>query len=198
MFIPTVPAAPPAAPAPAVQSPIEEKAPHKDGKPVSEAAAETAIKEATPVERWQKLLKDAKLSEDEALRIVDQVLQKGWWEREYLLWGGRLKVVLRSRDVQHRMRLRQALDAVLDKTDFTVSNVVCRCNTAGSLSSYQGRPLAFAPPDATRDKIEEAYQSREEFVSRLPDPVYEQITAALAHFDLWTMAAFAEGAAQGF
>jgi hypothetical protein len=47
-------------------------------------------------------------------------------------------------------------------------------------------------------EIEDAYTRRYEFVGKLPAPVFEQMTVALAHFDAIVAAATAEGAAQGF
>lgn len=182
---PPAPVAPPAAPAAA--SP--------EGKP-----EETGPKpeELSPTERWRKALEAAKITEAQALQILKAVIHKGFYEKEYSLWNGLVKVVFRTRDAHHVIRLQRALEALEDRSQFSISQTVYRANVSGSLASYQGSALPTTGASDSADAVEQAYQRRYEFVGKLPGPVFEQLTVALAHFDAIVAAAFSEGAAQGF
>lgn len=153
----------------------------------------------TPAERWQKLLASAGITEQDAYAILDAVIQKGYWEKEYRLWNGRVKCVFRTRDAHHLMRVRQSLEDLSDRSEFSVSQTIFRVNTAGSLSSYQNVVLpAVDIAKASVEEIENAYVQRYNFIGKLPAPIFEQMYVALAHFDAVVTAATSEGAAQGF
>lgn len=193
-FVPSIqnePLAPPAA------APAEAPAAATAAEPPA-AASGPKPEEKTPVERWREALEAAKITEAEALTVLKSVIQKGFYEKEYPLWKGLVKIVFRTRDAHHVLRVRRALEELEDRSEFSISQTMFRANVAGSLASYQNQSLPFASLDASSALIEEAYFKRYDFVGKLPGPVFEQITVALAHFDRIVAAACAEGAAQGF
>jgi hypothetical protein len=164
-------------------------------------AAETVdvTKELTPLEKWHKGLEQVKITETQAYDILDALISKGYYEREYKIWGNRVRVMFRTRDTQHLLRVQRSLEALRDPTQFSISQTVFKANVAASLVSYQSATLPIADPaKGTPAEIEEAYVKRSEFVAKLPGNVYEQLTIALAHFDSVVNAACAEGAAQAF
>ncbi len=151
-----------------------------------------------PIERWQKGLATLGVSEKEAHNVIKLILKQGYWEKEYELWGGLLKITLRTRDAQHLLRVKNALDMLAERTQFAVGEVVRRCNLSGSLAKYQTTHLDHPTNKSTLEEVEECYQSRYDFVGRLPHPVVEQMVQALIHFEGIVAAITSEGAAQGF
>jgi hypothetical protein len=173
--------------------PIEEKKVEK-----IEKIDNDAITRLTPAERWEAGLKDAKLSKESAYEIIRAILRKGYWEKEYSIWNGELTATFRTRDRYHVHRVRRALEALADRTEFAISQAVFSCNLAGSLMAFQGKELPHPELGTPRVAVEEAYKIRYDFVDALQAPVTDQLTVALAHFDALVAAATQEGAAQGF
>lgn len=168
-------------------------------KPEKKEEETNPILVLTPAERWQKNLKDAEISEAQAFVILDDVIAKGYWEKEYPLFRGRLNVTFRTRDGQHRRRLQRALqEHSSNVSTLTFTEIVTRYNLAASLSVYKKTRLPFAAETATVDDVEEAFLKRYDFVGRLPAPVFDQLVEALVNFDKVVAAAFSEGAASGF
>lgn len=153
----------------------------------------------TPAERWEKNLADAGLNEAQAFAILDDVIAKGYWEKEYSLFRGRLNVIFRTRDGQHRRRVQRALqEQVAPVSTLTFTEIVTRYNLAASISVFKKTRMSFAPDNATVDQIEDAFLNRYDFVGKISGPVFDQLVEALIDFDKIVTAAFSEGAASGF
>lgn len=165
----------------------------------AEKAEEITELKLTPAERWQKNIADAGLSEAQAFVILDEVIAKGHWEKEYNLFRGRLNVTFRTRDGQHRRRVQRALqEQVAPVSTLTFTEIVTRYNLACSLSVFKKNRMPFAADNATVDQVEEAFLQRYDFVGKISGPVFDQLVEALIDFDKVVTAAFSEGAASGF
>ena len=153
----------------------------------------------TPAERWLRNIQNAGLAEDAANEILDKVLEQGFWDKEYLLYGGRLKVTLRSRDAAANQRVANALDEVRTN-DLTVTNQArLRVQLACSLVRYRDHALPVASPDLPMGDHDRAFSSRLAFCDRsIAGPVIEALYRALIDFDGKTYAALSEGASSGF
>lgn len=153
----------------------------------------------TPAERWEKNIESAGLSEAQAFAILDDVIAKGYWEKEYNLFRGRLNVTFRTRDGQHRRRVQRALqEQSTPVSTLSFTEIVTRYNLAASLSVFKKTRLPFAPDNGTVDQIEDAFLQRYDFVGKISGPVFDQLVEALIDFDKLVTAAFSEGAAAGF
>lgn len=175
-----------------------EVTPSMDQSKAEKSEPESELK-LTPAERWEKNIADAGLTQPQAFAILDDVIMKGYWEKEYNLFRGRLNVTFRTRDAQHRRRVQRALqDQNSSITPLTFTEIVSRYNLSGSLSVYKKVRLPFAAENGTPDQIEEAFLQRYDFVGKISGPVFDQLIEALIDFDKVVAAAFSEGAASGF
>lgn len=153
----------------------------------------------TPAERWAANVKAAKLTEDEANAILDSILQNGYWEKTYSLYGKRLQVLFRTRTSGDSARAARALDNVRTNDPAVYQTALGMVNLACSLMKYNDRALPVSRPGATQGEVEDTYQSRYSFCAEtIPGPVLPTVLQALADFDNKVFAALSEGAEHGF
>jgi len=210
--VPPAPPLPPSAPVFDPRSPTDQLAQEfLNATPPATTEAERAkqIEEArakakeylslTPAERWQRNIKNAGMSEDQANEILDKVLDQGFWEKEYVLYNGRLKLTLRSRDAAANQRVANALDEVRTFDQRVLDQARLRVQLACSLVRYRDKVLPLAAPDEEPAKHETAFRARLAFCDQfIAGPVVESVFRALIDFDAKTYAALSEGASSGF
>lgn len=152
-----------------------------------------------PAERWEKNVKAAGMTVDEAEKILDAVLEKGHWEKEYSLYRGRLKLTLRSRDFAANQRVAQAVDNVRTNDEAVLYQTRMRTQLACSLLRYKDITLAYPDSNAGRAAHEDAYIERAKFVdTNIQSAVADAVFQALSDFDRRTYAALSEGADDSF
>lgn len=159
--------------------------------------------ERTPAERWADNLRAAKLTEADANAILDAVLARGHYAREYKIFHGRLTATLRTRDGYALNRVAGAVDRLRNPVEAVVQQTVFHLNLAGSIVRFKpaGKPDVALPhpsPNEQADVIEKAFLERLAFVDGLAGPVLNQLYQCLAHFDMIVAAATSEGAAENF
>ena len=156
------------------------------------------------VETWKERVEKAGLKEEEALVILDRVMDDGFYEKEYTLLQGRAKITLRSRDPNHPLRVRDLLTTVADKSPYNVQQTIFRANLAGSISRFQTRKkdVRFPHPDytkATAVEIEDMFSKRDAMVvPAIPEPCLDAVFRAVADFDNIMAAIFSPGSVEGF
>lgn len=165
----------------------------------NEPPKEEPTKEKDPIETWREGLKAAGINEAQAGTILDSMLEKGYWERDYRLFNGRVVLRLRTRDAQNINRIMALIDRMRLPTQALIDEHIAILNLAGSIVSLRDAQLPH--PDVNKsstDVIEDAFDKRREFVSRIAGPLMPAIRSALVHFDSVVAAALANGAAEGF
>lgn len=174
----------------------------EESKRPDEAKPETAKaepkKEAPPKPpTWEERLAAVELTPDQAFVILDAVLEKGFYERTFPLYGGRISVTLRTRDGSHRQRIANALDELRTNDPRVHGQVMSRMFLAGSLVRFNKDTLDMAEEGDSRAK-EAAFQSRLAYVDKLSDPVLDTLFELISRFDGWTFASLSNGAPTGF
>ena len=167
--------------------------------PAQDPATAAPEPELEPIEKWRAALKEAGITEEQAGTILDSMLSKGYWEREYRLFYGKVVLKLRTRDAQNINRIMSAIDQMRMPTPAMVDEAIALLNLSGSI--VQLRDVTLPHPDAlkaTVDDIETAFDQRRAFVARIPGPLMPAIRKALVHFDQVVAAALANGAIEGF
>jgi hypothetical protein len=161
---------------------------------------------------WKAQLEKLGVSDEQAEKILDDLAFKGFFAREYKLWGGRVTVVLRSRDIYCKQRTTQGTDMLRNPTDQSYGFTLYRYNLAGSLQAYKTRqdekPLLF--PHVTikpteqitpelMTKMADAFDQRLAWVDhQLQGPLGGRLFECVQHFDNLVAAVLAKGAAEGF
>jgi hypothetical protein len=210
--VPPAPPLPPSAPVFDPRNPADQLAqeilnaappaatPEERLKQIEEARAKAKeYLSLTPAERWLRNIKNAGLTEAEANEILDKVLEQGYWEKEYALYNGRLKITLRSRDAAANQRVANALDEVRSFDQRVLDQARLRVQLACSLVRFRDKILPTAAPDEDPAKHEAAFRARLTFCDQyIAGPIVEAVYRALIDFDAKTYAALSEGAPAGF
>lgn len=152
-----------------------------------------------PIEKWRDGLRKAGITEAYAETVLDSMLSKGYWEREYKLYHGRVLLKLRTRDAQNINRIMAAIDRMRVPSAPLIEEHITLLNLAGSIVKL--RDVNLPHPDVNTssvDEIEDAFEKRREFTRRISGPLMPAIRAALVHFDKIVAAALADGADEGF
>lgn len=158
-----------------------------------------AVDNRAPIEKWREGLRKADITEAQAETILDSMLSKGYWEREYKLFHGKVTLKLRTRDAQNLNRIMSTIDRMRVPAPSLIEEHISMLNLAGSI--VQLRSVTLPHPDiakASVDEIEEAFEKRQEFTRRISGPLMPAIRVALVHFDKVVAAALADGADEGF
>lgn len=169
----------------------------------AKAAAEAGAPEAKPEEAakpetWEDRLKAAGLTPEQGLQILDAMIERGYYEKTFPLYGGRRTLVLRTRDGYSRQRVSNALDALRTNDPRVHYQTTMRLCLAGSLVQFGKKTLPFSMPDADLDAQETAFNERLKFLDSIGDPFLDTLYAQLTQFDRWTFAALSNGAPSGF
>ena len=183
-------AAEPDAPVPAVTTPPpvtpEGALVNAVDKVKEEAAAEETL---SPAERYQRRLREANLTNAEAITVYDAVLSKGYYE-QYVRLGKSGRAVFRTRLYEDALRLQTALEAQKPQLVISQDDIITRYNLAASLYEWQGKPV----PHENELDFENALR----LIRRMPAPVYSLLVNELSKFDAKVLAVFSEGAAENF
>ena len=153
-----------------------------------------------PIEKWLDAIKEVGLSDIEAENILDEYLQKGFWEKDYNLFRGKLKVTLRTREGYSLQRVANSLDALRTNDPTVYTQTMFRINLASSLSKFKEIRFDFPKYNGKNaTEIDEQFTKRLQFIdTEIGSLILQQLYFALENFDQLTRAVFSEGAASGF
>ncbi len=186
--------------------------PAQQPQPAVEQAKPQVKKDQLTREEWEALtpseqraynLKQFKLTEDDVRTIQRSILRRGYWSREYKMWGGELTVTLRSPHGEHRLRRARMLDRLESPTNLMLSETTSRIELAGSLSSYddgENKTIFDFPGRAEQDeqKLENMFNERYKYISEIDPQIQVHLFAAQNHFTNLIAAALANGAVESF
>ena len=151
-----------------------------------------------PVKDYRKFLKENDITEDEAAKIVDDLLTQGFYE-ETIALTRRTSIRLRTRLQQDSMRLQTTLQIRRPIYESAVNEIIGRYNIAASLSLYKDKVFDFpAVGENSQSVIDTLFTRRLDFVECLPEPVFVTIQNKLARFDTKIALIFREGVVENF
>lgn len=150
-----------------------------------------------PVEDYKAYLAKLGIDEDEAARIVDDMLTKGFYEETFKLSKTR-HCKLRTRAHRDTIRLQTAME--VQRPIFTDSSneLQTRYNMAASLSAYNGEDYYFPEQSDSQEKVDKLFDERLKAVECLPAPIFSAISLLLARFDQKILAVMRPGVAENF
>lgn len=173
--------------------------------PPTEKKAEAEKKASdtlTPQQKWLRTLEEAKVTEEEALRICSEQMDVGYTERSFERMGGKLVITLRSRDGAHRSRLRYALDSLSNPVQTVYNETVLRTNLNSSIVRLRmgEKVIEFPHPAENSDPqvVEEKYRERALKVDRMSENILDICYTVLGRFDAMVSAALSGGSIEGF
>jgi hypothetical protein len=161
------------------------------------AEAEQAAEDLKPHERYERRLKDVGVTRDEAARIVDAILERGYWSEEVPITSRR-KVKLRTRQYRDGERLTNYLEATRPFFAETRNEITYKYCLAASLEQYGETKFKHLAPSASKDDHDQAFQIRLDFLGGLADPALRILFAKLSKFDVKVATVTEEGAIENF
>jgi len=144
--------------------------------------------ESSPELTYEQRLAQHKVTREEALQIVDDIMTKGLYTRDYKITG-KTDVTFRSRDLGDQERAQQALEEQVPQFSGTVSIILAKHNLAASLAKFGDKEF----PD-TDDGFKKAYA----FVGKLPHMLFNVLVSKLSQFDELVLTVMDEGAIENF
>lgn len=136
----------------------------------------------TPYEEWLEEIAEAKLSREEAARIVDAILTKGYYEESYRV--NKTLFTLRTRSTADADRTMEIIHEQRPSSTAHYSHLVSRINTASSLSKFGSTSFSHTPPaQNNRGALDLEWKERYRFITALPSPVFYLLTQILQRFD---------------
>lgn len=171
--------------------PVE--APEEDLGRVAVEALEKKIEEQalTPAELYRKRLAEADISLEEASRVFDDMIAKGYYEKRVMIKGR--EAVFRTRTYEDHLRSVSAVEVANPKYAATQQELQSRFNLAASLASWAG--TTFKTPSGDPEK---EFASTMTAIRRMPAPIYALLLGELSKFDAKMFLIFSEGAVENF
>ncbi len=134
------------------------------------------------VAAWEQQLKDSNISREEAARVLDSIVTRGIYEETYKY--GQIIFKLRTRTATDADRVVEMLQEFEPRTTVALQHLVSRINVASSLSSYGDKVFSFTPnSENNRAELDLEFNTRYQFISNIPQPVFFAITQVLEKFD---------------
>lgn len=150
-----------------------------------------------PVTDYKKYLKEQKIEEEEAAEIVDNLLMKGFHEERFDL-SKRRAVTFRTRSQQDIIRLQTAMQVQRPLYQDTMNELIIRYNMAASIASFGDKVFEFPPENASVADADKLFDTRLDYVEKLPAAVFAKLSIKLAKFDQKIAAVMREGVAENF
>lgn len=181
----------PAAP----RSPTEEVLKAEETKLDADVKRDEAV--LKPMQSYEDKLKQVGISKEEAAEIVDSVLLKGHYSKEYSITK-RIKVRFRTRGARDTKRATDMLEAQRFSMAAHYNETLGRYLLAASLEMFGNEKLEHPGKTATADDIEKSYAARLTYVENLSDPALRVLMQKLGVFDVMISTVLEEGTIENF
>lgn len=135
---------------------------------------------------YEQKIKNHGLSMDEALDIVNAILDNGYYEKAYRVTP-RWEVVFRTRTTADQDRVLRRIEDANPQFPATVTQILAKYNLAASMIRFKG--IDFSKKD---------FDERLKFVMNLPEVMLRVLSGKLARFDQLMLDVLDEGAIQNF
>lgn len=134
-------------------------------------------------DEWVSDLRYNKVDIREAEKILDTIMQKGFYEESYRIAGSVFK--LRTRTTVDADRLIEMLRELAPESEAVATHLIARVNVASSLSKFGDHNFPHSvPSDDNRDLLDEEWRIRWTYISSLPQPIFLAIAQTMQRFDL--------------
>lgn len=137
----------------------------------------------THKDEWKQDLEFNRISISDAEKILDTIMQKGFYEESYRIAGSIFK--LRTRTTVDSDRLIEMLRELAPESEAVATHLIARVNIASSLSKFGDNNFPHSQPsDENRELLDQEWRLRWTFISSLPQPVFLAIVQTMQRFDL--------------
>jgi len=134
-------------------------------------------------DEWIQDLRINKVELKESQKILDTIMQKGFYEERYRIAGRVFK--LRTRTTVDSDRLIEMLRELAPESQAVATHLIARINAASSLAKFGESNFPHSTPtDENRNLLDEEWKLRWSYISSLPQPIFLAIVQTMQRFDL--------------
>lgn len=194
---PVVPTAP-AAPA-KTAAPVPAKVPVDPEDAAIGAEVKAIEAELRPMQSYEEQLREIGVSKDEAARIIDAILRKGFWSEEISITKS-IKARFRTRNARDRSRAISYIETARPMYEAHVQEMMNKQLLAASLESFADDKFVHLDArTAKAEDIETAFETRFRFVDGvISDPALNLLLRHFHKFDQKIRIVMQEGAVENF
>lgn len=159
--------------------------------------AEQAEKTLSPLQAYEKRLKEIGVTREQAAEMVDTLLTQGYWSEEVPVTQ-RLKVRLRTRKYRDTERLRNYIEVIQPKFPDYYNDILFKYSLAASIERFGKQVFSHPGKNESKEVVENAFQERLAFVDDMEEPMLRVLYGKLQKFDDKVRVVFEEGAIENF
>jgi hypothetical protein len=188
------------APRPPDQAPARTAAVPADAAEAALGAEAGALEaELGPMRSYEEQLREIGVSREEAARIIDAIMNRGFWSEEVSVTRS-IRARFRTRNSRDRSRAIEYIENARPAYEAHVQEMMNKQLLAASLESFAGDKFAHADArTAKAEDIEAAFEARFRFVNGvISDPALNLLMRHFHKFDLKIRTVMQEGAVENF
>lgn len=188
----------PAKSAPKAATPPPARIPAGPDETALGAEAEAVEAELVPMRTYEDQLRDAGLTREEAARIVDAIMERGFWSEDVKITKS-VSARLRTRGSRDRTRAMDRIETARPAYDAHYYDLMNKLLLAASLESFGGMKFGHPPRDAKPEEIEVAFDARFRYLDAvIADPAYQLLMRAFLRFEDKIRIVTQEGVVENF
>lgn len=192
------PSAAPPRPPTQVATPPAARIPSSPDEAALSAEASAVEAELAPMRTYEDTLREAKISREEAARIVDSVMEKGFWSETVQITKS-TTARLRTRSSRDRTRAMDRIETARPSFDAHYYDLMNKLLLAASLESFGRIKFEHPAPGAKTEDVERAFEARFNYVDAvMAEPAYALLLRAFLKFDEKVRVVTAEGVVENF
>lgn len=162
----------------------------------AEAAAVEA--ELVPMRTYEDLLKDAGITREEAARIVDAIMERGYWAESVKITKT-ITARFRTRSSRDRTRAMDRVETARPAFDAHYYDLMNKLLLAASLESFGSMKFNHPLYDAKLEEVETAFDTRFRYLDAvIADPAYQLLLRAFLRFEEKIRVVTQEGVIENF
>lgn len=162
----------------------------------AEAAAVEA--ELVPMRTYEDQLKDAGVTREEAARIVDAIMERGFWAEDVKITKS-VSARLRTRGSRDRTRAMDRVETARPAYDAHYYDLMNKLLLAASLESFGKVKFEHPARDAKPEDVEATFEIRFRYLDTvIADPAYQLLMRAFLKFEDKIRIVTQEGVVENF
>lgn len=162
------------------------------------AEAEAVEAELVPMRTYEDKLKDAGVTREEAAKIVDAIMTRGFWAEDVRITKS-VSARLRTRGSMDRTRAINRVEAARPSYDAHYYDLMNKLLLAASLESFGAMKFAHPARDAKPEEVEAAFDARFTYLDAvIADPAYQLLLRAFLRFEDKVRVVTQEGVVENF
>lgn len=153
--------------------------------------------ELRPMATYEEQLKTIGVTKEEAAKIVDSVIMKGYWSEEIPLTKS-IRIRLRTRNKRDIQRAQDHLENVRPMYDAHYQEQLWEQLAAASLEQFANDKFEHPTRATKAEDVEKMFEVRYMYIKSMAEPAYRLLQYKLAKFDEKIRIVLQEGAIENF